>query len=485
MSKELKQETITGMLWSFIERFGSVMLQFIANIVLARLLTPNDFGLIGMIMVFIAISNTIVDSGFSAALIQKREVTQEDYSTIFFVNIILAILLFCLLFVTAPLISNFYRQAELTNMLRILGFVLILNAFNIIQNTQLIREVDFKKIAKINVIATFIACVLSIILAFKGFGVWSLVVQILAISFFKSLFLWIWNKWRPTFIISMNSLKNLFGFGSKLLFSALLDTVYINLQSLVIGKVFSARDLGLYAQASKMGEVPVNTLSGVVTQVTFPVFARLQDDYVKMKRGVKQSMKSLAYLNFPIMVLLIIIAKPLFLVLFTDKWNDAVPYFRLLCIPGMILTLQVTNLNILKAAGRSDIFFYLEIVKKSIGVISIIIGIQFGILGMLYAMVITSYICLGLNAYFSGKVIQYGIWEQFKDVISTYILSIIIGLISYFFVSNLSLYYITSMVLMIIVYIVLYLGTSRLLQFESLEMYISILNERVFKIKNK
>ena len=181
------------------------------------------------------------------------------------------------------------------------------------------------------------------------------------------------------------------------------------------------------------------------------------------------------------MVLLIIIAKPLFLVLFTDKWNDAVPYFQLLCIPGMLLTLQVTNLNILKAAGRSDIFFYLEIAKKTIGVISIVIGIQFGILGMLYAMVITSYICLGLNAYFSGRVIQYGIWEQLKDVISTYFLSIFVGVFTFYLVNHLSLYYITSMVFMIIVYIVLYLGISKLLRFESLEMYLSILNERVLK----
>jgi len=483
MSEELKQQTITGMIWSFVERFGSVMLQFIANIVLARLLTPDDFGLIGMIMVFIAISNTIVDSGFSSALIQKRDVTQEDYSTIFFVNIILALALFIILFVTAPLIAVFFHQIELINLLRVLGFVLILNAFNIIQNTQLIRNVDFKKIAIINVIATLLACTLAIILAFSGFGVWSLVVQMLAIAFFRTLFLWIWNNWRPNLIISLNSLKNLFGFGSKLLFSALLDTLYTNIQSLIIGKMFSVRDLGLYSQAIKMGEVPVTTLSGVVAQVTFPVFSRLQDDLISMKNGVKKSLKSLVYVNFPIMVLLIIIAKPLFLILFTDKWNDAVPYFQILCLPGMLLTLHITNLNILKAAGRSDIYFYLVIPKQIIGIVSIIIGIQFGIIGMLYAMAATSYICLGINAYYSGKVIKYGMKEQFKDVIPTYILSIFVGIITFLLVGFFSLQYIISMIIMIIIYSILYIGISKFLRFEALELFLSIINERVFKKK--
>ncbi len=485
MSEELREQTITGMIWSFIERFGSMLLQFIANIILARLLTPNDFGLIGMIMVFIAISNTLVDSGFSAALIQKKEVTQKDYSTIFFLNIILSVFLFGLLFVTAPMIADFYHQHQLIYMLRILGVILILNAFNIIQNTQLIRKVDFKKIAKINVVATFLACLLAIVLALKGFGVWSLVVQMIAIAFLKSLFLWIWNTWRPSFIISLNSLKTLFGFGSKLLFSALLDTLYNNLQSLIIGKVFSVRDLGFYSQAMKLSDVPVSSLSGVVTQVTFPVFAKLQNDLVKMKSAVQKSLKSLVFVNFPLMVLLIIIAKPLFIILFTEKWNEAIPYFQILCLSGMLLTMHVTNLNILKATGRSDIFFKLEIVKKVIGISALFIGIQFGIMGMLYAMVVTSYFCLGLNAFFSGRVIKYGIMEQFKDVIFTFILSIVVGLISYFMISYFEFSYLISMLLMITVYVILYLGISKIMKIEALEMYLSILNERFLIKKNE
>ncbi|MEI6555338.1 MAG: lipopolysaccharide biosynthesis protein [Paludibacter sp.] len=485
MSEELREQTITGMIWSFIERFGSMLLQFIANIILARLLTPNDFGLIGMIMVFIAISNTLVDSGFSAALIQKKEVTQKDYSTIFFLNIILSVFLFGLLFVTAPMIADFYHQHQLIYMLRILGVILILNAFNIIQNTQLIRKVDFKKIAKINVVATFLACLLAIVLALKGFGVWSLVVQMIAIAFLKSLFLWIWNTWRPSFIISFNSLKTLFGFGSRLLFSALLDTLYNNLQSLIIGKVFSVRDLGFYSQAMKLSDVPVSSLSGVVTQVTFPVFAKLQNDLVKMKSAVQKSLKSLVYVNFPLMVLLIIIARPLFIILFTEKWNDAIPYFQILCLSGMLLTMHVTNLNILKATGRSDIFFKLEIVKKVIGISALFIGIQFGIMGMLYAMVVTSYFCLGLNAFFSGRVIKYGIMEQFKDVIFTFILSIVVGLISYFMISYFEFSYLISMLLMITVYVILYLGISKIMKIEALEMYLSILNERFLIKKNE
>lgn len=481
MTEELKRDTVTGMFWSFVEKFGSLLIQFIANIILARLLTPNDFGLIGMIMVFIALSNTIVDSGFGAALIQKKEVSQDDYSTIFYVNLIIAVLLFCLLFITAPLISGFYNQIELTNILRFLGIVLILNAFNIIQITKLTKNVDFKKIAKVNVISTVLACIISIVLAINGFGVWSLVVQMISIALFRSLLLWIWNTWRPSMVFSLSSLRNLFGYGSRLLFSALLDTLYTNIQTVIIGKVFTVRDLGFYAQANKMSDVPASTISGVVSQVTFPVFAKLQDDLVKMKNGVQKSLKSLVFLNFPIMVLLIIIARPLFLILFTEKWNDSVPYFQILCMSGMLLALHITNLNILKAIGRSDIFFKLEIIKKIIGIVAIAIGIQYGINGMLYSIVITSYICFGINAYFSGRLIKYGVREQLYDIIPAFILSIFVGVTTYYLVNLLHFSSAINMIIMMLVYLISYFGFSKLLKFEALDLFLSIINERITK----
>ncbi len=479
MTKNLKQETVTGMLWSLVERFGSLLIQFIANIFLARLLTPIDFGLIGMIMLFIALSNTIVDSGLSAALIQKKEVTQLDYSTIFYVNMILALILFSLLFLTAPLISNFYNQNALTSILRVLSFLLIINAFNIIQFTQLTRSVYFKKIAKVNIVSTILACTISIILALKGFGVWSLVIQMISIALFRTIFLFLWNSWYPSLQFSFNSLSNLFAFGSRLLFSSLLDTLYVNIQTVIIGKVFSVRDLGFYTQAFKLSDVPVSTISGVVSQVTFPVFSRLQDDHEKMKYGVRKSLKSLVYLNFPIMILLIVIAKPLFWVLFTEIWSESIPYFQILCLSGMLLALHISNLNILKATGNSKLFFKIEIAKKILGIIAISIGIQFGIKGMLYSMVISSYLFFVLNAYFSGKVIKYGFFEQLKDIFPAYALSVFVGLMTYYFVQMVETNTVINLIISIFIYITLYLSISKILRFEAIDLFYSVLKERL------
>ena len=254
MTTSLKDKTIKGMFWSVIERFGSIMLQFIANILLARILDPVDFGLVGMIMVFIAISNTIVESGLGAALVNKKEATEKDFSTIFYMNTALSLIFFILLISFAPYIAEYYRQPQLTLLLRTLSVILIFNALNNIQYTQLIKNINFKQLAKVNLAATSIACLVSVIMAYKGFGVWSLVIQLVLIAFIRTILFWMWSKWRPKLIFSISSLKELFGFGSKLLLSALLDTIYNNLQALVIGRVFSAKDLGFYTQAKKFEE---------------------------------------------------------------------------------------------------------------------------------------------------------------------------------------------------------------------------------------
>lgn len=479
MTTSLKDKTIKGMFWSVIERFGSIMLQFIANILLARILDPVDFGLVGMIMVFIAISNTIVESGLGAALVNKKEATEKDFSTIFYMNTALSLIFFILLISFAPYIAEYYRQPQLTLLLRTLSVILIFNALNNIQYTQLIKNINFKQLAKVNLAATSIACLVSVIMAYKGFGVWSLVIQLVLIAFIRTILFWMWSKWRPKLIFSISSLKELFGFGSKLLLSALLDTIYNNLQALVIGRVFSAKDLGFYTQAKKFEEVPSYTFSSVVNQVTFPVFVTMQDDSEKLKNGVRKSMKLLVFMQFPLMFFLILIAKPLFELLFTSKWNDAVPYFQLLCFSGMLLSMHNTNLNILKAIGKSNIFLYLEVAKKVIGLLALIVGMQFGVMGMVAGIAVSSYLSLFLNAYYSGGKIGYGVIGQMKDVFPAYFLAFSLALALYIplNLSNINNYLYVSVALFL--YSTAYLGLAKLFKFEAFALLLSIFNDKI------
>ncbi|HCM19282.1 MAG TPA: flippase [Porphyromonadaceae bacterium] len=480
-SKNLKDKTVTGMLWSFIERFGSLSIQFITNIVLARLLTPDDFGLIGMIMVFVAISLVMIDGGLGAALIQKKNPTENDYSTIFFANIILASIIYVLLYFASSGIASFYHQPQLNNLLKIMGLILLIDSFSIVQNNILIKKLHFRKIARIKVSAALFSSISAIACAFLGLGVWSIAVQYLTNSILKTSLLWFNTSWVPLKVFSKKSFKELSGFGSKLLAASLLSEIYRNFQSLLIGRIFSARDLGFYTQARQLEQIPVTTLAVVVNQVTFPVFSELQNNIEVLRNSFKKSLKSLIFINFPVMVLLTVIAKPLFIFLFTDKWLPSVIYFQMLCMGfGMPLIIHNTNLNVLKSVGRSDLVLYLEIVKKTVGVVLILAGIRYGIIGMIIGLTINSYLEFFLNGYFVGKNINYGIKLQLRDIYPTFLLSVSVGSIIYFLFSFFDINPILSIFIQVFIFITLYVGCAILLKFEAFDIYWSILKEKVF-----
>ncbi len=484
MSVGLRHKTVNALLWSSLDRFGSVLILFLVNIVLARMLFPEDFGLIGMIMVFIAISNSIVDSGFGAALIQKKDVSKEDYSTIFYLNVALGIVFFIILYATSPLIASFYEQSQLTVLLRALAIVLVINAFVMVQSAILQKAVDFKKIARINIVSALLSGLLAIGCAIKGLGVWSLAIQVISNSCLKCVLYWITNPWRPMLIFSMQSLKNLFGYGSKLLLSGLLDTTYQNLQSLIIGKVFNSKDLGYYTQAQRLQDAPGLTISSIVTQVTFPVFSTLQDDNEKMKIGVKKSLKALVFINFPLMVLLAVIAKPLIVLLFTDKWIPSILYFQLLCAAGMLFVLHTTTLSILKAKGRSDIFLKLEILKKTAGVALIVIGIiSYGIIGMIIGMIVSSYVSYFLNGFYSGRIINYKLKDQLKDIFPYFIISIVVGIIVFFAFQHIILNNLLLVIIQTVGYALIYLLIARIFNFEPYHDYRQIINDLILRKK--
>jgi len=422
---ELKSQTIRGVFWSFIEKFGSQFILLISQIILARLLDPRDFGLLGMLAIFIAISQAFIDSGFDNALIQKKDANQTDYSTVFFFNISIGVVLYVILFFAAPLIADFFRSPELIQLTRIVCLILIVNSFGLIQFVKFKIEMNFKAIAQVVVIANLLSAVLGIVLALLNFGVWALAGQVIGIYFFRTILFWIKSTWRPSMVFSIKSFKELFNFGSKLLLSGLISQTFENIYLLVIGRMFSATALGFYDQAKKFQQIPVATLAQVVGNVTFPAFSKIQDENEKLRLGFRKLIKLLVFINFPLMIGLAIMADPLLVVVLGDKWEPSVPYFQLLCIAGMIYTLHSSNLNILKVKGRSDLFLYLEIIKKAIVVLAIIIGLKWGIIGLIIGQIFTSFISFFINAFYTGKLISYTISNQLKDVSQTFYITIV------------------------------------------------------------
>ena len=416
MERGLKQKTISGMVWSLVQRFGVMIISFCSNLVLARLLTPEDYGVIGMLMIFISISNTFVDGGFGTALIQKKEPTQDDYSTIFYWNILVSVFLTIVLFFLSPLISNFYRLPLLSDVLKVMGTVLIINAFSVIQINILQKNLKFKKLATINIIANVFASIIAIVLAFKGFGVWSLVIRNLSCSALISIILWFSTQWKPLFVFKLQSFKSLGRFGGMVLLANLVETIYTEFQGLVIGKAFSAKDLGYYTQAKRLEEIPTLGITSAVNQASFPIYSSIQDNLPALKNLVRNNTNILSFINFPLYTILLIIAEPLFIILFSDKWIESVPYFRILCLAGAIYPITSLNTNIIKSLGKGKTYFNMQLFKRIIGVLIIIFGIKLGMLGLMWTLVINAYIMYSVNLYFAKKLLNYTVKEQISDI---------------------------------------------------------------------
>lgn len=475
----LKKKAIHGVIWSSIERFGYQFIQFFVLIILARLLLPKDFGLIGMLLIFLAISNTIINSGFGAALIQKQETTNVDYSTVFFFNILLGIILYAILFLTAPLIADFYDEQRLTGIIRFVGIILIFNSFGILPTTILTKRVDFKTTSFASIISVVISGIIAIIMALKGYGVWSLAVQMVFSALIKNLLLLILTKWKPLFVFNYRSLKGLFAFGSRLLISSIIDQLFQNIYLLIIGKLFTSQELGYYTQAKKIQELPVINLSTIIGSVTFPVFSSIQNENQRLKEGYKKTIKALVFINFPLMAGLFVIAEPLVKFLLTDKWLPSVIFIQLLCISGFIFTLQSTNLNILKVKGRSDLFLRLEIIKKILIVFSIIIGLKWGIIGLLWARVINSYLAYFINSFYSGKLINYPVKEQLSDIYPYMISAILMAFVLFLIASYIHLNYVAILIIQITVGIMIYYLITKAFHLEALLEIISIANNKL------
>ena len=423
----LQNKTLSGLFWSFLENFAKQGVNFIIGIVLARLLLPEQFGLIGMIMVFIAISYSFTDSGFTQALIRKQNCTNVDYATVFFFNLLVGFAFAILLILSAPLIASFFNEPKLTNIVRVISSVLIIDSFTIVQRARLTKRIDFKLQTKVSLAADVIGGITAIILAYMGYGVWSLVTRLILSKAINSTLLWIYNQWKPIFTFSKDSFKEMFSFGSKLMVSGLLNTLYKNIYTLVIGKYFSASELGYYTRADQFKNLPSQNLTGVIQRVTYPVLAELQGDKEILKRAYRKIIVNTMFITSMSMLCLGGVAKPLILALLGEKWASSIPFLQLLVFVGFFYPLHSINLNLLNVLGRSDLFMKLSFVKKGIESIVVLLGIYYGIEIMIVGMIIYNIIAFFLNSYFSGRYIQYTAFDQIKDILPSFIVALVIG----------------------------------------------------------
>lgn len=477
----LKQKAVHGFGWTFAQQVGTQGIGFIVSIYLARILLPEEFGLIGMIAIFIAIGNVLINAGLTTSIIRMQNPTLEDYSTVFLTNLLGSIFIYFIIFLFAPLISEFFRQPQLINLIRVYSLSLIINAFSTVQLTRLTKELEFKRQLTIQIPSLVISSVLGLYLAYRGFGVWALVIMHLTQATLIASQLWIRTGWRPLFKFNNERFIYHFKFGYKLLLSGLIDVVYLNIYNLIIGRMFPAAQLGFYTRAMNMRQLPVQNLSTALNKVTFPVFTKIKDDDVKLKDGYKRIMQIVLFIIAPVLISLAILAEPLFVFLFTEKWLPAVPYFQILCIPGILYPLHAYNLNILNVKGRSDLFLKLEIIKRGFTTIGIICVIPFGIYGLLYFQIISSVFGFFVNTMYSGKMIQYNVWEQIKDIIGILVLASLIGIGLWWFkkyMVELDLSELWILIWGFILYFSIYIGLAWLTKFLPLKEIIKIMKRQ-------
>jgi O-antigen/teichoic acid export membrane protein len=411
----LKEQAKKAVIWSALDQVAQQGLLFAVTVTMARLVSPEAYGTVALLGLFTAIASVFVDGGLTAALIQKKETSHLDESTVFWFNLGVGLLLGMALFFAAPWIASFFDKPILIIITQLYSLQFLLGACNSVQNTRFIKELDFKTPLKINTIAIVVSSAVGIFLAWKGYGIWALVSQSMVGSILRTILLWQISKWRPLFVFSYESYKNLFKFGGFLFLSGLLDTAYQRFYTVIIGKLYGVYDLGIYNRANATKQLPTSVLTGILSRVAFPIFSRANHDSAMLKRGLRLSIRGTMFINIPIMLGLGVVAAPLIITLFGDAWSKCVPLLQILALSGILWPLHVLNLSVLKAMGHSGKFFKIEIIKKVIGTILLILGSLYGMQGMAWAVVASSISSYILNAYYNGKFINYGVWQQVLD----------------------------------------------------------------------
>lgn len=461
MASTLREKALSGMIWTALQKYSTILIQFVSGIILARLLTPYDYGCIGMLTIFMMLAQTFIDGGFGSALIQKKRPTQVDYSSIFWWNIGMAIVMYALLFVSAPAIARFYDIPLLSKVLRVQGLILFIYAFNIIQQNQLRKKLNFKVLSIVTIVTSVIALSVTIWMAYRGFGVWALVAQYMITAAIPAVVFWFTVRWRPSFVFSMKSFKDLFGFGFYMFMTGILNEFSKQIQGLLIGKFYDPSTLGYYSKARNTERLASSSISQVMMQVTYPLYAEVQDNKEIMINMIKQTTAVLAYIIFPLMFLLILCAKPLFFLLYSDRWLPCVPYFQILCFSGLAECLHAVNTQSIAAIGKSQIMFRWTVIKRVLGLSFIIVGLIFWELkGLLCGVVLNYWFSYFINIGLVSKHIGYKWWNQLRNLAPILCVSLIAFVVSY----EVSNYFLLALypdgVIRAMVFLMVYIGWS-------------------------
>lgn len=476
MSENLQTKTVYSVFWTACERFGALVIQFVVTLILARILSPSDYGLLGMLALFTAIGTLLIDSGFSQALIRKTGVIIHDYSTVFYTNIFLGMLVYVLLFCMTPYIADFYGIPELEDLSKVLFLIFPICALGIIQETILIKELKFKVTAFVAVSSAVVGGCVGVLCALNGYGVWALVYQQLTLYVVKVAMLWCVSRWRPRKEFDFNVLKELSGFSLNLLCIGFINNVFINIYILIIGKYFTVNDAGYYNQARLLEETPATLIVGVVHKATYPILSQIQDDNERLKAGYKRIISMTMFVSLPLLLGMLVMADNLFIVLFSEKWLPSVPIFRILCVYGALYPFHVINTNILRVKGEGRLYLYLEIVKKTLTVLAIVLTIKYGIIPLVWGSVVVSFIAVFFNMHFCGRLINYSILEQLwdisKNLVITLLMMVLVWGIGYIPVNRFFLFF-----LQIVVGGIFYIGAAKLLKVDSLREYMLIFNK--------
>ncbi|MCD8236256.1 MAG: lipopolysaccharide biosynthesis protein [Prevotellaceae bacterium] len=412
---EIRRQTLSGVKWSAIERFSVQGIQFLLGLIIARILSPSDYGVVAVLGIFMAVSQSFIDSGFSNALIRKIDRMEVDFSTVFYFNIVVGIICYVIMYVAAPLIAVFFKQPLLTDITRVLSLNLFLSSLTVVQVAKLTIKIDFKTQGIINLVATLLSGALGVYWAWKGYGVWTLVYQSVTGSVIRTLLLWGLSRWRPQLVYSWKSFQNLFSYGSKLLASGLLHTVYSEMSTIAIGRYYTTEDLGNYARGQAFSSLPSSNITGILQRVTFPILARIQNEEEHLVEVYRKYIKLTSMCIFFLMVLLAALAKPLVLCVLTDKWSGAVIFLQIFCFAMMFDHICQLNLNLLQVKGRSVLFLKLEIIKKIIAVGILLVSIPWGVLAICISKIIYTQIAVYINTYYTGKLFYLGYMQQMRD----------------------------------------------------------------------
>ncbi len=430
--KNLKKKAASGMVWTALQKYSTMFISFVSGIILARLLTPHDYGCIGMLAIFMVLAEAFIDGGFGSALIQKKQPTQEDYSTIFFWNLGMAVLMYSILFFCAPAIARFYDIPLLCDVLRVQGVILFIYAFNIVQRNQLKKKLNFKVLSIVTITTSLIALSVTIFMAYKGFGVWALVAQNIITAAIPAMVFWFYIKWRPIWTFSWKSFKELFSFGFYMFLTHLLNNFGTQIQGLLIGRVYNPSTMGYYSKALGTERLATSSISSIITQVTYPLYAAVQDDKNAMINIIKRLTVTIAYITFPFVFILILTAKPIFVLLYSDRWLQSVPYFQVLCLAGLVNCLINVNIQTISAIGKSKVMFVWTLIKRTIGIALVVVGLMlFGMKGLLCGVVLNTWFSFFVNIGLVSKHIGYKWTRQLMDIMPVGVASVIAAVISY------------------------------------------------------